>query len=675
MARKRRDRKIGKHSVEQMRDALALKNQGLSLRKAAERKSIPYATLRRYFLKQQRFGENIKLTPNYEINRVFTEEQEASLKEYLFECAYAFYGLTNKDCRQIAYQMAKYNNISMQTSWSQNEIAGVEWLRSFRKRHSELTLRCPERCSLARATAFNKSNVEKFFDNLHNIMQRHPRFADGTRIFNLDETSTTTVQKPQKVLAPKGIRCLSKVTSGEKGTLVTTCCIISASGQSLPPVLVFPRVHFKTHMLNGTPTGSLGLATSSGWMNGELFIEVMRHFVKHSSSSKDNPSLLIMDNHESHLTIQTLDIAKDNGVTVLTLPPHTTHKTQPLDVGVMKPFKDYFNASMESWMLRNPGVPVTIYELGSFIGEAYQKAMTPTTISSAFRKTGIFPFDRNIFSELDFLPSTVTDRPDPGERILYILDNNEAKSPNEIKNAEILCSSQDCTGENPWNNDAGPSSNRENLQYFGANNDTVPSISTLAEDKNKHFVSPKEFRQPLRAAARKNARQNRKKKRSLIATDTPEKEQLAMEKEAKKRKVPNKTKRVILESSSSDSETSVVLESDSEESEEGVPEIITFSLNRQPLPDDFVLVEFESKKRYVYYVAKVLKINDDIVSVSFLRKKFAGDIFYMPLVPDLADVNTNEIKTILPEPRINGSTSRQHSYLTFDVDMSSLDIR
>lgn len=31
-----------------------------------------------------------------------------------------------------------------------------------------------------------------------------------------------------------------------------------------------------------------------------------------------NPSLLIMDNHELHLSIEALDLAKENGVTILT---------------------------------------------------------------------------------------------------------------------------------------------------------------------------------------------------------------------------------------------------------------------------------------------------------------------------------------------------------------------
>lgn len=137
----------------------------------------------------------------------------------------------------------------------------------------------------------------------------------------------------------------------------------------------------------------------------------MEHFIKYSNSSIATPTLLIFDNHESHLSVKMLDLAKANGVTILTLPPHSTGKMQPLDVGIFKPFKNSYNNAVDSWMMRNPGKPLTIYDVAACVGVAHEKALTPSIIISAFRKTGIYPYDRNIFTDDDFLASNVTDRP------------------------------------------------------------------------------------------------------------------------------------------------------------------------------------------------------------------------------------------------------------------------
>ncbi|KAF2892660.1 hypothetical protein ILUMI_13510 [Ignelater luminosus] len=79
-------------------------------------------------------------------------------------------------------------------------------------------------------------------------------------IYNLDETALTTVHNPPKSLGPKGQKQIRQVTSGERGILVTACCIINAAGQSVP------SVNFKRRMLNGAPNGSGGNASKSGWI-------------------------------------------------------------------------------------------------------------------------------------------------------------------------------------------------------------------------------------------------------------------------------------------------------------------------------------------------------------------------------------------------------------------------
>lgn len=138
------------------------------------------------------------------------------------------------------------------------------------------------------------------------------------------------------------------------------------------------------------------------------------HFsIKKAKCSATNPSLLILDNHDSYLSIEALDLAAASGIVMLSLPPYCTHKLQPNDKCVFGPFKTAVNGFMDSWMTNNPGKTVTIYDLPGVIAKAFPKSFTNGNIVSRFQETGIFPFNRDVFDDIAFMPSYVTDRPEP----------------------------------------------------------------------------------------------------------------------------------------------------------------------------------------------------------------------------------------------------------------------
>ncbi|KAH1021714.1 hypothetical protein HUJ04_011198 [Dendroctonus ponderosae] len=100
----------------------------------------------------------------------------------------------------------------------------------------------------------------------------------------------------------------------ERGTLVTMTIAVSAGGNSVPPFFVFPRVHYKEDFILDGPQGCMESANPSGWMKEKNVILFMKHFVNNVKCSKDRPVLLLLNNHESHLSIPALDFAKENGV-------------------------------------------------------------------------------------------------------------------------------------------------------------------------------------------------------------------------------------------------------------------------------------------------------------------------------------------------------------------------
>ncbi|CAH2085819.1 unnamed protein product [Euphydryas editha] len=375
--------------------------------------------------------------------------------------------------------------------------------------------------------------------------------------------------------------------------------------------MVFPRKNFKTHMLYGAPPGTLGLAAHSGWMNADLFVDVMKDFVKNTSSSKDNPSLLILHNHESHLSIQALDLAKNSGVTVLTLPPHTTAKLQPLDVGLSAPFKSFYNAAVDSWLLRNPGQMLTIYHVAECVGQAYLKAMTPINITYAFRKCGIHPFNDLIFTD------------DNSEIISSLYDAQE----NPLKH-DLNCSVIDTAPQKPlYVTSIATSDTAATLQKYSNELDT-PSTSR----GRGAFISSSMFRPPIKAGSRK-IKKRRKLGKSMIATDTPEKNQIENK---KKTCTKNVKKRDIFKEKKT---TTIDCDSTSTTDEE-----ILVASGSSSAGEDFISEEEEEM---------ILTEN------------------FVPLLREPKESEKNDIKYILPKPKVDGGSRRQVTF-KFPVNISLL---
>ena len=70
--------------------------------------------------------------------------------------------------------------------------------------------------------------------------------------------------------------------------------------------------------------------------------------------SVEAPVILIYDNFSGHVHPTTLDLAADNDVIMIGMPPHSTHITQPLDVTLMKPLKDYWSRVISAMGVAEP---------------------------------------------------------------------------------------------------------------------------------------------------------------------------------------------------------------------------------------------------------------------------------------------------------------------------------
>ena len=70
----------------------------------------------------------------------------------------------------------------------------------------------------------------------------------------MDETGVTTVRKPDRIIGRRGTKQIDAITSAERGTLITVEGTISASGNSILPHFIFPRVKSQRHFLKWSIT-------------------------------------------------------------------------------------------------------------------------------------------------------------------------------------------------------------------------------------------------------------------------------------------------------------------------------------------------------------------------------------------------------------------------------------
>ena len=373
----------------------SVRNESMGLREAARAYNVPVETLRR------RVAGVVSIDCRSGPPTVLTSEEEARLAEYCVSMADMGFGLTREGIMAMAYAIVEKTG---RNHPFKSGHAGRGWYESFMSRQPLLTLRTPQAMSYARAVCANKERINDFFAKLGAIFGRLNLISKPGQIFNADETGVTIVHKPAKVIAQVGRRNVPALTSAEKGRTHTILSCVSASGQVIPPFMVYPRKRpVPPKMREGAYPNTFFQVSDNGWITKELFFEWFKLFVQ--TISPIRPVLLILDGHTSHITINVIEFARANEIHLLCLPSHTSHVLQPLDVGVFKSFKSLFSKVCTQYMAKNPGRVITEDILSSLVGNALAQSHTPINIFSGFKKAGIYPFNPGEVSDRQLAPS------------------------------------------------------------------------------------------------------------------------------------------------------------------------------------------------------------------------------------------------------------------------------
>jgi hypothetical protein len=152
-------------------------------------------------------------------------------------------------------------------------------------------------------------------------------------------------------------------------------------------------------------------SSENGWscdLLGQNWLEnVFDRLTK--EKAKRGRRLLLVDGHSSHVNMRFIDYADAHRIVLAVLPPHSTHRLQPLDVGLFSPLATYYSQQIDRLLVESQGlVRLTKRDFWLLFYEAWKQAFTMRNIQSAWEKTGIYPYNpRKVLSTFE-IPQEAT---------------------------------------------------------------------------------------------------------------------------------------------------------------------------------------------------------------------------------------------------------------------------
>ena len=150
-------------------------------------------------------------------------------------------------------------------------------------------------------------------------------------------------------------------------------------------------------------------ASPKGWTSDALGSAWLDRFIKETESNADyglETRLLILDGHSSHANLEFIKKAIAANIWVVIFPPHSTHRLQPLDVGIFSPLSAAYSKELNLYTHNSRSFSrVTKGIFWQLFWAAWEVSVRPAVIQSAFQKTGIYPHNPSIvLNTLRILP-------------------------------------------------------------------------------------------------------------------------------------------------------------------------------------------------------------------------------------------------------------------------------
>ena len=268
-----------------------------------------------------------------------TVDREIILVRWILERARDGIALNNNSVLAIAqHLLPSLKNRSMS--------ALVSWLKKFNGRHNITYRRLSH---VGQQDPFQLRTVQCVFGELVSRILKDlmvPPFF----VYNMDQTGVIFDSIGHRVLQKKGTKKVWSYSreKSQKGYRCSVFLTVAQDGDVTQPFIVFPgtkngRIH--TQEVPDLDSNASYTVQKNGWTDTETMMEYAEDvFIpnvrqKQQTTGYKGPVFLLLDAHICHSDREFVGLLRKENVYVINIPPGSTSVCQPLDVSVMKPFK------------------------------------------------------------------------------------------------------------------------------------------------------------------------------------------------------------------------------------------------------------------------------------------------------------------------------------------------
>lgn len=270
---------------------------------------------------------------------------------------------------------------------------GRDWVTNFLERHPHLKTVVGQTIESSRIQGTLPNVLKKWFDAFHNEVEIDPEVLHEN-VYNMDESgfSIGTI-KAGRVIINASIRSKLQAQPGRQEWVTVVECIC-ADGTMISPLVIFKGETLSTAWVPASVAEDWRFSCNmKGWTSNLHGVEWLRRIFEPNTRAKANgkPRVLICDGHDSHVTGDFIQHCTENNIKLLVLPPHSSHFTQPLDIGIFSPLKEYMTQEISPLVRTNVSQVHKVEWLTAYV-RARSRAFSINNITSSWNGAGLVPF-------------------------------------------------------------------------------------------------------------------------------------------------------------------------------------------------------------------------------------------------------------------------------------------